>query len=60
MHSPLVEEEHPQDSYAFIIDLKDPHDYLPSTSYNIHEATLMDNPGTLLTEGRHITQDSII
>ena len=56
---PLVEEEHMQDSHAFITNLKDSHNYPSPASHNIHEATPMDNPGTFLMEGRHFTQDSL-
>ena len=40
---PLEEEEHMQDSHAYITDLKGPHDYPSSASHDIHEATPTDN-----------------
>jgi hypothetical protein len=45
---PLKEEEHMQDSHAYITDLEDPHDYPPSTSHDIHKATPTDNPSRFL------------
>jgi hypothetical protein len=45
---PTEEEEHTQDSHAYITDLKDPHGYLSSpASHDIHKATPTDNPSHL-------------
>ena len=44
---PLKEEEHMQDSHAYIMDLEDPRDYPSPALHDICKATPTDNPSHL-------------